>query len=199
MDYKVTEQLLHLIADTSRDENKNEVRNIGQAIVAPIWWRVAAMYWQTITLGHNTQHTCTGANQLEDTFLTFIKGPKTYTGTTIQDLHNECKYKLKLIGLIVCVVCILFINQIPRSTIGRMTSKQNYRTMNGGGDTVFEPPCSLWSLMKSLMDYQDQGQAAAAQGNYSHTIFTKWTKWPICMPSKLTTYYLWATGDNWQQ
>ena len=72
MDYKVTEQLLHLIADMSRDENKNEVQNIGQAIVAPIWWRVAAMYWQSITLGHNTQHTCTGANQLEDTFLTFM-------------------------------------------------------------------------------------------------------------------------------
>ena len=34
MDYKVTEQLLHLIADMSRDENKNDVRNIGQAIQA---------------------------------------------------------------------------------------------------------------------------------------------------------------------
>ena len=39
-----------------------------------------------------------------------------------------------------------------------MTSKQNYRTMNGAGETVFEAPCSLWSLMKSLMDYQDQGR-----------------------------------------
>ena len=54
MDYKVTEQLLHLIVAMSRDENKNKVRNIGQAIVAPIWWRVAAMYWQTITLGNTT-------------------------------------------------------------------------------------------------------------------------------------------------
>ena len=38
MDYKVTEQLLHLIVAMSRDENKNKnkVRNIGQAIVAPI-------------------------------------------------------------------------------------------------------------------------------------------------------------------
>ena len=58
------------------------------------------------------QHTCTGANQLEDTFLTFMsdawmfltKCPKTYRGTTIQHLYNEYKYKLKLIGLIVCVV-----------------------------------------------------------------------------------------------
>ena len=115
---------------------------------------------------------------------------------TIQDLHNECKYKLKLIGLMVCVVVNTFCKSNSEEYNRQGDLKKNYRTMNGAGDTVFEAPCSLWSLMKSLMDYQDQGQAAAAQGNYSHTIFTKWTKWPICMPSKLTTYYLWATGDN---
>ena len=113
MDYKVTEQLLHLIADTSRDENKNEVQNIGQAIVAPIWWRVAAMYWQIITLGHNTPAHLHRSKSVGGYFsyihvwclnAFLLKGPKIYRGTKIQDLHNECKYKLKLIGLIVCVV-----------------------------------------------------------------------------------------------
>ena len=65
--------------------------------------------------------------------------------------------------------------------------------MNGAGDTVFEAPCSLWSLMKSLMDYQDQGQAAAAQGNYSHTIFTVDQ---VANLHAIKTYNLLSVGDR---
>ena len=110
MDYKVTEQLLHLIVAMSRDENKNEVRNIGQAIVAPIWWRVAAMYWQIITLNtpSHLHRSKSVGGYFSDIHVWCLKGPKTYRGTTTQDSHNECKYKLKLIGLILCVVVYTF-------------------------------------------------------------------------------------------